>query len=282
MKPNNVEAKQEKSILVIGCGRMGGAIINGWLKTITEGISIYIVDPYLEKDKIGSTTLPIHTFTSSQNLPQEHTFDIVLLAIKPQMIKDSLPEYLPLFNQDTLVISIAAGTTCSTLAELIPGVQSIVRVMPNTPAFINQGVMVASSKNAISDSHKELCRSLFTPLGQFYWLSDEAQMDAVTAVSGSGPAYLFLFVESMIEAGIANGLPADIARNLAMHTVAGAANMVTADSRDVSDLRKEVTSPKGTTEAALNVFMENDAMIKLVSTAITAAADRSKELANMK
>ncbi|WP_028304236.1 pyrroline-5-carboxylate reductase [Oceanospirillum maris] len=270
------------NILVIGAGRMGGAIINGWLQQGIGDKTIYIVDPNAEGLKSFTAHQGVYAVADVSGIPADIQFDYALLATKPQVIEQTLPTYKHLFNASTLLISVAAGTTSETLARLAEQPISIIRIMPNTPALIGRGVMVASPNAQVSDKQKQACEALFTPLGNFYWVDDEEQMHAVTAVSGSGPAYLFYFAEAMVAGAISTGLPKELAIQLALDTVTGASALLEQDNRAPAELRKEVTSPKGTTEAALNIMMNDDALPELMKKAMAAAAVRSEELAQGK
>ncbi|OIN07385.1 pyrroline-5-carboxylate reductase [Oceanisphaera psychrotolerans] len=268
-----------QSILVVGGGRMGGAIVHGWLRQGVNPGQIHLIDRNPEAVAGFVESLGIVGYTGIEEIPAGSIFDFVLLATKPQVISEALPVYRAFLGSDSLLISIAAGISSDSLSRLAPGDHGIVRVMPNTPALISRGVMVGYPNARVSISKRHACEALFISLGEFYWVENEEQMHGVTAVSGSGPAYLFHFVESMIAAAEEVGLPKALARELAIGTVVGAARLVEAGTRDVSELRKEVTSPKGTTEAALNVLMGDQALTRLLCSAIDAAATRSRELA---
>ncbi|MGF1701287.1 pyrroline-5-carboxylate reductase [Photobacterium makurazakiensis] len=270
----------QASILVIGCGKMGGAIINGWLQSGIASDAIHIVDPNMDSLSSLVNNDGVFAYSSPTELPAKK-FDFVLLALKPQMVEKILPLYRDFIASDATLISVAAGITNESLGKLLPDVNAIIRVMPNTPALVQRGVMVACANNKVQPEQQQVCESLFAVLGHFYWVEKESLMDAVTAVSGSGPAYLFLFTECLIEAGNKAGLPQELAQQLAINTVAGAAHLVTVNEKDVAGLRRDVTSPNGTTEAALNVFMEQHGLNKLVGNAVQAASKRSKELAEL-
>ena len=269
-----------QSILVIGCGRMGSAIVNGWINDGVAPESIHIIDPNIEQVNSLSTTTGIVGYSAPEQIPSDIQFDVVLMALKPQLAPKVLPAYLPYISDNTLLVSIAAGLTIERLSGTLSGHQAIIRVMPNTPALVNQGVMAGIASAAVSAEQKQQCEKLFTCLGEFYWLEQEEQMHAVTAVSGSGPAYLFHFAESMISAAEQAGLSPDLARQLALKTITGAAHLVEQSQKSVSELRQEVTSPNGTTEAALSVLMTDSGLSHLVNHAVTRAAERSVELAS--
>ncbi|MGF1734712.1 pyrroline-5-carboxylate reductase [Photobacterium satsumensis] len=268
------------SILVIGCGKMGSAIIQGWLNDSIDGRNIYIVDPNIDALQPLVQAGEVKAYATPTALPAIR-FDFVMVAIKPQMVQKILPLYRDFIHSDATLISVAAGVTNASLGELIPNIRSIIRVMPNTPALVQRGVMVGCANQHVSEQQRSVCKKLFSLLGNFYWVEDESLMDAVTAVSGSGPAYLFHFTECLIDAAKKVGLPEDLAKALAINTVTGAAHLVSVEEKEVSELRQDVTSPKGTTEAALNIFMAQQELNQLVSKAVNAASKRSKELAEL-
>jgi len=271
------------NILVIGAGRMGGAIINGWLQQgIGDKTLSILLTPIFEGLKSFTAHQGVHAAADVSDIPADIQFDYALLATKPQVIEQTLPTYKHLFNASTLLISVAAGTSSETLAGLVEQPIGIIRIMPNTPALVGRGVIAASRNSLVNDEQKKACEALFSPLGNFYWIDNEEQMHAVTAISGSGPAYLFYFAEAMVAGAISTGLPKELATQLALDTVTGASALLEQDNRAPSDLRKEVTSPKGTTEAALNVMMNNEALPELMKKAMAAAAARSEELAQGK
>jgi len=267
-------------ILVVGCGKMGTAIVQGWLKNGVDGKSIHIVDPN-ESMLIGlKQDYGVKLYQSPDSLPGL-VFDFVMVALKPQQIARFLPSYDAWMNQSTCLISIAAGITTQSLHKIMPKLSTIIRIMPNTPALIQKGVLVAFSEPNLAPSIRSYCQELFSPLGQYYWVESEDQLDAVTAVSGSGPAYLFYFMECFIAAAKHSGLPSELAKELAIHTVLGASYLVESEDNSPTQLRIDVTSPKGTTQAALNVLMHDDALQRLMCDAIQAAKSRSQELAKL-
>lgn len=273
----SVTPMSAQTILVIGCGRMGGAIINGWLKNKIAPDNIHIVDP--NSEALSEFKLRgVNIYQSKDDLPQAIKFDCLLIALKPQLFEQVLPSYKKLICSNILIISIAAGMKCQSIEKLTCEGQAVIRIMPNTPALINEGVIVAVPNSHTTQDQLKLCESLFSSLGSFDWIQDEEKMHAVTAISGSGPAYFFHFIESMIEAAKSAGLDDELAKKLAIGTIIGSAKLVESDIRDISELRKEVTSPKGTTEAALHILMQDNRLINLIEEAATAAASRSIEL----
>jgi pyrroline-5-carboxylate reductase len=254
----------DSPIWLIGCGNMGGALLRRWL---AEGLGpVTVIDPAARDVPAGVPVLP--------RPPETGKPDIVVLAVKPQAWA---PAVLPLAGRlgpMTLVISVMAGIRTDDLARLFPGA-GIVRAMPNTPAQVGQGITALFTKDG--DLVQGAAEALFQPVGQTLWLSDEAQFDPVTAVSGSGPAYVFHFIEALAAAGVANGLEPAVAMRLARQTVIGAAALAAQDGATApAALRERVTSPGGTTAAGLSVLMP--ALTPLLEEVIAAAAARSKQL----
>jgi pyrroline-5-carboxylate reductase len=202
----------------------------------------------------------------------------VVVAVKPQTAPEVMPALVPFVGAATVVVSIMAGRTLRFLDGALPGA-ALVRAMPNTPAAIGRGITVAFANARVSSQQRELVHALLSAVGAVEWVSDEALMDAVTALSGSGPAYVFLLAEAMAKAGAAAGLPPALAATLARATVAGAGELLHRSPLDAATLRQNVTSPGGTTAAALDVLMANDALAPLMTKAIAAATKRSRELA---
>ncbi len=270
---------QAKKILVIGAGRMGGAIVNGWLKDNMDPANIYIVDRSQDiLDKFVSA-YGVNAVDDISKVDTSVRFDFVMFALKPNLAKAVLPAAAPYIHDDSVLVSIAAGVTNATLATALPGNHGTVRVMPNTPALINKGVMVGCANDKVTPQQKADSEALFSNVGTFYWVEDEEQMHAVTGVSGSGPAYVFHFGECFVEAGVRAGLPAELAKQLAVGTLIGAAHMIESEQRELSALREEVTSPNGTTFAALNVFMQDGRLANVMAEAVAAAVARSQEMA---
>ncbi|OJF96800.1 pyrroline-5-carboxylate reductase [Pararhizobium antarcticum] len=263
-------------IVLIGAGNMGGAMLSGWLKSGIAGSQVLVIDPgpapamaALISDK-GAR----HETTAPEGLRA----GVLFLAVKPQMMGAVLPPLRSLVGPETVVVSVAAGTTLSFLQTHL-GDAAMVRAMPNTPAMIGRGVTGAFANGAVSADQRKLVHDLLKVSGPVEWVETEADIDAVTAVSGSGPAYVFYLVECMAEAGRKAGLQADLAMRLARETVAGAGELLHQSPDDASRLRQNVTSPGGTTAAALNVLMAEDGMQPLFDKAIAAARKRAEELA---
>ena len=257
---------------------MGGALLSGWLeKNLAE--RYVVVEPMAGAHP--ATVSPHVTFlATSGDLPPNFRPPIAVLAIKPQSMSEALPHYRKLAGSGTVFLSIAAGKTLAFLEKNLGGKAAIVRAMPNTPAAIGRGISVLCANKRVDAAGRAQAEMLLAAVGDAAWIEDEALMDAVTAVSGSGPAYVFLLIECMTEAGIAAGLPPELAEKLARATVAGSGELARVSPQSAAALREAVTSPGGTTRAALDVLMAKDGLETLMRRAILAAAKRSKELAD--
>ncbi|MEM9871265.1 MAG: pyrroline-5-carboxylate reductase [Pseudomonadota bacterium] len=267
MKDSRIAAR---GIVLLGCGKMGSAMLAGWLGQGLPTSSVWVVDP-APSDWVRSTGVHVNA-----DLPVRPA--VVLIAVKPQMMADALPGIAELGSADTVFVSIAAGTPISAF-EAALGPRAIVRAMPNTPAAVGQGI-TAICANAAGAGFLEEAEALLSAIGDVVRLQDEGQMDAVTGVSGSGPAYVFHLIETMAAAGVAQGLPDAMALQLAKATVAGAGALAMQAEDDPGQLRVNVTSPNGTTQAALEVLMDAQrGFPSLVPEAVAAATNRSKELA---
>jgi len=228
----------------------------------------------------NAAAVAIERYNSSAELPPGLTPNAVIFAVKPQVINEVLPPYRRFVAPETLFLSIAAGTTISGLARHLGGEAAIVRCMPNTPAAIGRAITVACPNNHVSPEQRGLCDNLLAAIGDSTWVDDEGLMDAVTAVSGSGPAYVFLLIEALAAAGERAGLAPDLALRLARATVAGSGELARLSSEAPAKLRENVTSPGGTTRAALDVLMAEGGLPDLLDRAVAAATVRSRELAN--
>lgn len=256
------------SLVLLGCGKMGSALLRGWLNGGLDPTGVTVIEPNPSDWLKGlgvrlNATLPFRA-------------DVVLIAVKPQMMGDALPAIARI--EGALFLSIAAGISIASYEEALGANAAIVRAMPNTPAAIGQGVTALIANANASDSAREMAATLMNAVGRVLWLESEKQMDAVTGVSGSGPAYVFHMIEAMTEAGMAQGLSAELAGELAEATVAGAGALAAASDETPEQLRVNVTSPNGTTQAGLEVLMAEDGLRHLMRTTIAAAADRSREL----
>ena len=258
-------------ILLVGFGKMGGAMFSGWREAGLE--PSVAVDPMRPPSPGPELTV----FAGAGEIPADFSPAAVILAVKPQSAAETLPLYRR-FAGKAVFLSIMAGRTIAGMETLL-GDAAIIRAMPNTPAAVRQGVTVGCPNARVTPAQRALCDRLLSAIGVVAWVDDEGLLDPVTAVSGSGPAYVFLLAELMEKAAIEQGIPADLARLLARQTVSGSGALLAASSEDSAQLRINVTSPKGTTEAALGVMMAPDAWPKAVSAAIAAATQRSRDLA---
>ena len=264
-------------ILLVGGGKMGGAMLAGWLERGLSPADVLVRDPAPPADV--AALLKTKGVGCAPDAAPARAPSVLLLAVKPQVAGDVLPQIAPLVGPATTIVSVMAGKTIAWLAERLPAGTAIVRAMPNTPAAVGRGITVAVPNVHVAPAARALADAMLAATGAVEWIDDEAHMDAVTAVSGSGPAYVFLLAESLARAGEAAGLPADLAMRLARATVAGSGELLHRASEDAATLRKNVTSPGGTTAAALAVLMADDGLDPLMTKAVAAAARRSRELA---
>jgi len=267
----DMETVRDRGLVLLGCGKMGSAMLAGWLKGGLPPGSVWVQDPY------PSDWLKAQGVHLNAGLPAAPA--IVLVAVKPQMMAEALPALAALGGGGTLFLSVAAGTTIAYYESVLGAATPIVRAMPNTPAAIARGITAITGNAHATEAHLALAEALLAAVGQVVRLEGEHQMDAVTAVSGSGPAYVFHLIETLAAAGAAEGLPADLALQLAKATVAGAGALAEAAAEDPGQLRVNVTSPGGTTAAALKVLMdEGRGFPALLKEAVHAAAERGREL----
>lgn len=263
------------SILLVGCGKMGGAMLGGWLAQGTAPESVMVVDP-----QPGGLPAGVNVVNSFAALPEGVSAEVVVLAVKPQVMADVLPPYAALAGKDTVFLSIAAGKTLAFFRDLFGDEAAIVRAMPNTPSAVGRGMTVLCAGPGVGEAQKARCQTMVEAIGTAAWIADEADMDAVTAVSGCGPAYIFHMVEAMAEAGKALGLPDDLAMLLARQTVTGAGELLHQSPDSAATLRQNVTSPGGVTAEALRVLMDQgDGLPPLMKRAMDAAVRRNRELA---
>ncbi|MGM4901826.1 pyrroline-5-carboxylate reductase [Tardiphaga sp. 866_E4_N2_1] len=260
-------------IVLAGAGKMGGAMLTGWIAGGLDPKRAIVIDPYVS-DEIKA--LAAKGVRLNPDVKDIGAVAALVLAVKPQMFAEVGPT-LRTIARSSLVVSIMAGTTIAGIAKACGG--KVVRAMPNTPAAIGRGITVAVAASDVSPEQRGLTDALLRATGSVEWVEDESLIDAVTAVSGSGPAYVFLLAEEMARAGIAAGLPPELAMKLARETVSGSGELLRQSDLDAATLRKNVTSPGGTTAAALSVLMADDGFEPLLTRAIAAATARSKELA---
>jgi len=262
------------TIALAGAGKMGGAMLTGWLAQGLSPKHVAVIDPHLSPEISALAAKGVRLNPQATELG---TVDTLVVAVKPQSFRDAGAALKALVGPSTLVVSIMAGTTMSALEEVIGG--AVVRAMPNTPAAIGRGITVAVPSKRVTAAQRAMTDALLKATGLVEWVDDENLMDAVTAVSGSGPAYVFLLAEELARAGVAAGLPEQLATTLARATVAGSGELLHRSDLPSATLRQNVTSPGGTTAAALEVLMASDGMQPLMTRAIAAATRRSKELA---
>lgn len=265
-------------LVLAGAGNMGGAMLAGWLKRGLAPAQIVIQDP--GPPPAVAELLAKHGLQAVQqidSLPAPPA--VLLMAVKPQSMDEVFPPLARLVGPGTVVLSIAAGRTIASFEKDLPAGSAVVRSIPNTPAAVGRGITVAAANAHVSARHKATVTELLSAIGEVAWVDDEALIDPVTAVSGSGPAYVFHLVEALAAAGVAAGLEAKLAMQLARATVTGAGELLHQSPLDAATLRQNVTSPNGTTYAALQVLMGKDGLTELMTEAVAAATKRSRELA---
>jgi pyrroline-5-carboxylate reductase len=261
------------TIALAGAGKMGGAMLAGWLAQGLAPSRVVVIEPALSPEIAALAAKGVRL-----NPKDVSSVETLVVAVKPQSFREAGTALKPLVGNATLVVSIMAGMTIAAIGQACGG--AIVRAMPNTPAAIGRGITVAVAERGVSAAQRARADALLRATGSVEWVDDESLMDAVTAVSGSGPAYIFLLAEELARAGIEAGLPAELATKLARETVAGSGELLHRSELPPETLRQNVTSPGGTTAAALNVLMGKDGLQQLMIRAVAAATARSKELAN--
>jgi pyrroline-5-carboxylate reductase len=276
MNSSNSNALQniQTTIVLAGAGRMGGAMLSGWLAQGLDARRVVVIEPHPSDEISALVTKGIGLNPSPKQIGAVAT---LVIALKPQTFRESGDTLKPFVGDDTLTVSIMAGTTMASL-QAICG-DTVIRAMPNTPAAIGRGITVAVAARNVSAAQRAVADALLRATGSVEWIDDENLMDAVTAVSGSGPAYIFLLAEELARAGVEAGLPPELATRLARETVAGSGELLHRSDASSATLRQNVTSPGGTTAAALEVLMGPDGMQSLLTRAVAAATRRSKELA---
>ncbi|MEA2818339.1 MAG: pyrroline-5-carboxylate reductase [Bradyrhizobium sp.] len=264
----------EGTIVLAGAGKMGGAMLSGWLAQGLYATRVAVIEPYPSDEIKALLAKGVQLNPAPSDIG---SVAALVVALKPQMFREVGPQLRPFVGSSTLVVSIMAGTTIAALTEACGG--SVVRAMPNTPAAIGRGITVAVADQNVSAAQRGTADALLHSIGSVEWTSDETLMDAVTAVSGSGPAYVFLLAEELARAGVEAGLPPELATKLARETVAGSGELLRRSDLDSATLRQNVSSPGGTTVAALEVLMGEGGMQSLLTRAVAAATKRSRELA---
>ena len=262
-------------LVLVGAGKMGSALLEGWIRLGLDPQNIAVIEPAIPPQIAALTQRGLQLNPTPRALKNVAA---IVLAVKPQVAPQAIPPLAPLVSPSTVVVSIMAGRTLRFLSDALAKPCAIVRAMPNTPAAIGRGITVAVPLHA-NEAQRALADRLLSATGAVEWTTDETLMDAVTAVSGSGPAYVFLLAEALTEAGVAAGLPHELAAKLARETVAGSGELLHRSPLDAAVLRENVTSPAGTTAAALAVLMGQDGLASLMEKAVAAATKRSRELA---
>ncbi len=263
-------------LLLVGCGKMGGAMLEGWLRMGLDCAGTTILDPHASPSLLA--TCEQHGIALNPSASAIPTPQVILLGIKPQMLDEAAASLARHIGPQTLLVSILAGKTMDNLRSRLPGLSAIVRAMPNLPAAVQRGITGAAASPAVTEGQRALAQALLSGIGRVEWVDREDQIDAVTAVSGSGPAYVFYLTECLARAGAALGLPEDLSARLARATVEGAGELMHRSDLSPATLRENVTSPAGTTAAALAVLMAADGLDPLMRDAVAAARRRAEEL----
>ncbi len=268
---------ETKSVLLVGAGKMGGAMLRGWIdRGLTQAVVIEPGGPALPSGASKS----LLQIADAKDLPGDFKADVVVLAVKPQVMEAVAPSFKRFAEANAVIVSIAAGKTIAGFEKHFGSEAAIVRSMPNLPASISQGITVACANAKVSPAQRDLATALLSACGEVAWVEDEALIDPVTALSGGGPAYVFLLIEALAAAGEKLGLAPDLAMRLARVTVSGSGALVAHSDLAAADLRKAVSSPGGTTLAALGVLMDKDGLQPLFDKALAAATTRARELAS--
>ena len=262
-------------LMLVGAGKMGSALLEGWLRAGLDPKSAIVLEPQpaTQISALASRGVRINPGTGELT-----NVEAIVIAVKPQIAAQALPPLATMIGAATIIVSIMAGRTIQSIADALRRPCALVRAMPNTPAAIGRGITVAVARGA-NAAQRDLAHRLLVATGTVEWIEDEALMDAVTAVSGSGPAYVFLLAEALAQAGVAAGLPQALAAKLARETVAGSGELLHRETLDAAVLRENVTSPGGTTAAALEVLMGKDGLAALMTAAVAAATKRARDLA---
>lgn len=271
--------KLDGDLVLAGAGNMGGAMLAGWLAGGLDPKQIVVQDP--SPPEAIAQLLAKHAITVHASMPDRPAPPAVLLmAVKPQIMEQVFPALAKRAGPNTVVLSIAAGKTIASFEKHLPPRIGVVRSIPNTPAAVGRGITVAAPNAHVTPAQRAACDGLLSAIGEVGWVDDEALIDPVTAVSGSGPAYVFYLTECLAAAGVKAGLAPDLAMRLARATVTGSGELMHRSDLGADQLRKNVTSPNGTTFAALQVLMRENGLEALMTEAIAAATKRSRELAS--
>lgn len=267
------------SFILAGCGKMGGAMLDGWIESGRADGGVHVIEPFAGAIERFFSVPQVTIYQNADEISADVKPSVVILAVKPQTMDEAIAPLRRFVGPDTVFLSIAAGKTIGYFESQLGAEAAIVRAMPNTPAAVGRGITVHSPNARVSAEQTAMCGALLSAVGEVIAVDDEGLMDAVTAVSGSGPAYVFLLIEAMAAAGEKAGLPAGLSMRLARATVAGAGELARLSDEPASQLRVNVTSPGGTTAAALEVLMADDGVGPVFDRAIAAATIRSRELA---
>jgi pyrroline-5-carboxylate reductase len=270
--------KLDGPLVLAGAGNMGGALLAGWLARGLDPKMVLIQDP--SPPPAMRTLIEQHSITTSPKLTLTTSPAVLLMAVKPQVMEQVFPALGAQCGPATVVLSVAAGRTIASFEKHLAARTAVVRSIPNTPSSVGRGITACATNAHVTPVQKALCDQLLSAVGAVVWVDDEGQIDAATAVSGSGPAYVFLLAEYLAEAGVKAGLAPDLAAQLARWTVAGAGELLFQSDLPAATLRQNVTSPNGTTFAALQVLMDEKGLQPLMAEAIARATARSRELAS--
>ena len=272
-------AAMDRPVLLIGCGKMGGALLGGWLAEGIVGGGVIVAEPVAEAAAAVAGGAGVTVCASVDEVGAAVAPAVGLFAVKPQQMDAAAAACARFVAPETVFLSIAAGKTIGYFTDRLGAAAAIVRAMPNTPAAVGRGITVACANAQVSGEQRHLCQRLLAAVGAVEWVEDEALLDPVTAVSGGGPAYVFLLMETLAAAGVRAGLPAALATRLAQVTVSGSGELARLSDQPPATLRENVTSPGGTTLEALKILMAEDGIQPLFDRAIAAATRRSRELA---
>lgn len=268
----------QTKLMLVGCGRMGSALLEAWVGQSVHPYAIAVIDERTPPVSAPASVHQLHVFSPQTPLEEIGLPDAVLFAVKPQVLPDVLARYASAYGDAPLYMSVAAGKSVAFYQQHLGSTARIIRIMPNTPATVGLGVSALYASANCKEEDKSTASRLTDMAGISLWLSDEEQMHAVTALSGSGPAYVFYFMECMMRTAMDMGLDEETARKLTLHTVHGSAEMAVCQNEPLDALRKQVTSPGGTTEAALERLMSPSGLLPLVHDAVEAAIHRSRAL----
>ena len=260
-----------RGLVMLGCGKMGSAMLAGWLDRGLDPASVHVIDPY------PSDWLRAQGVVINGAMPDHPA--VLMIAVKPQMMQEALPQVARFGGGGTLILSVAAGTPIAAYEAAFGAATRVIRAMPNTPAAVGKGISAIIGNATTTAADLDMAEGLLSAIGKVVRLSDEDQIDAVTGLSGSGPAYIFYMIDALAAAGVAQGLPPEMAMQLAKATVAGAGALAEQVTETPEQLRINITSPNGTTQAGLGVLMDDaHGLMPLITATVAAATDRSREL----